>query len=339
MRLRPLGILLVLTSAAAGLTATPSASSFAALPGTQAQSQPQGQQQITVGVGLVNIYATVRDNHKAVVANLEKADFRIFEDNVEQKVAFFSRENTLPLTMGVLLDTSGSEAPMLGAVQQAASQFLGRVMQKKDEAMVITFDLDVDMLADWTNDVPTLNRAIRRARINTAGGGGPVTPGPFPTSGRGGTNFYDAVYLACHDKMATEAGRKALIIITDAEDTGSKLKLEDAIEAAQKTDTVIHILLVADPRGGVFGTGGGDMGVARRLAEETGGRAIDVRNEKELLKAFDQISEELRSEYQLGYYSTNTKHDGTYRHIKVETANKDYKVLTRKGYYSKTDEN
>lgn len=333
MRLRLIGFLLLITLAAGMLTLLPATGSLAAFAGPHSRSQSQGQQPIVIGVGLVNLYATVRDNHKAVVANLEQADFRVYEDNVEQKVAFFSRENTLPLTMGLLIDTSGSEAAMIGAEQQAASQFLSRVLQKKDEAMVITFDLDVDMLADWTNDLPTLNRAIRRARINTAGGGGPVTPGPFPTSGQGGTNFYDAVYVACHDKMSSEAGRKALIIMTDAEDNGSKMKLEDAIEAAQKTDTVIHVLLIYDPRGG------GNMGVAKKLAEETGGRAIDVHNEKELLKAFDQISEELRSEYQIGYYPINAKHDGTYRHIKVETTSKDNKVLTRKGYYAKTEDN
>jgi VWFA-related protein len=287
-----------------------------------------------VGTGLVNLYATVRDSHKALVANLEQNDFRIFEDNVEQKVAFFSRESSLPLTMGILMDTSGSEAPMIGAIQQAASQFLGRVMQKnKDEAMVITFDLDVNMLSDWTSDLTELNRAIRRAKINTGGATGMVTPGPFPQSGNKGTNFYDAVYLACHDKMSSEAGRKTLVILTDAEDNGSKMKLVDAVEAAQRADTVVHMLVVYDPQ---FGA---DFGGAKKLADETGGRAIDVRNEKELLKAFDEISEELRSEYELGYYPTNIKHDGSYRHIKVESTKTGMKVLARKGYYAAQDGN
>ena len=118
------------------------------------------------------------------------------------------------------------------------------------------------------------------------------------------------MYLACHDKMATEAGRKALIILTDADDNGSKISLQEAIEAAQRADTVIHMLVVYDP-----GIGGANFGAAKKLAEETGGSAIDVHNNKDLLKAFDEISEELRTEYSLGYYPTNTKLDGTYRKV------------------------
>jgi VWFA-related protein len=334
MRLRFLGALLAMM-VMAGLIATAPGSLSAANGGLARRlRQNQAQQPIRVGTSLVSLYLTVRDNHKAMVTTLEQSDFRIFEDNAEQKVAFFSRESSLPLTMGILLDTSGSEAPMIGAIQQAASQFIGRVMQKdKDEAMIITFDLDVDMLSDWTSDPVELNRAIRRAKINTGGATGMVTPGPFPTSGNKGTNFYDAVYLACHDKMASEAGRKTLVILTDAEDNGSKMKLEDAIEAAQRADTVVHMLVVYDPRYGA------DFGGARKLAEETGGRSIDVRNEKELLKAFDEISEELRSEYQLGYYPTNSKHDGTFRHIKVETSKSGTKVLVRKGYFAAQEGN
>ena len=189
MRLRLIGFLLLITLAAGMLTLLPATGSLAAFAGPHSRSQSQGQQPIVIGVGLVNLYATVRDNHKAIVANLEQTDFRIFEDNVEQKVAFFSRESTLPLTMGLLIDTSGSEAAMIGAEQQAASQFLSRVLQKKDEAMVITFDLDVDMLADWTNDLPTLNRAIRRARINTAGGGRHGDAGSIPHERPGRNQF------------------------------------------------------------------------------------------------------------------------------------------------------
>jgi VWFA-related protein len=134
------------------------------------------------------------------------------------------------------------------------------------------------------------------------------------------------VYLAAHDKLADEAGRKAMVILTDAEDTGSKLRLQDAIEAAQRTDTVVHVLLVA--------ADGGDQGVARRLTDETGGRMIVVRNEKNLEQAFDEISEELRSQYTIGYSPSNKAHDGAYRKIRVEMKNKDYSVLTRRGYYA-----
>jgi VWFA-related protein len=332
MRLRNIGALLAVTVVAVLISITPSSLSAAKNASVPPRAQAQEQQAIKVGTGLVNLYATVRDSHKAMVANLEQTDFRVYEDNQEQKVAFFSRESSLPLTIGILMDTSGSEAPMIGAIQQGASQFLNRVMQKnKDEAMVISFDLDVSMLSDWSSDLSALNKAIHSARINTGGASGMVTPGPFPTSGNKGTNFYDAVYLACHDKMSTEAGRKTLVILTDAEDNGSKMKLDDAIEAAQKADTVIHILVVYDQSA--------DFGGARKLAEETGGRAIDVRNEKELVKAFDEISQELRSEYQIGYYPTNSKHDGTFRKIKMEITKPGMKALVRKGYFATQEGN
>jgi len=134
--------------------------------------------------------------------------------------------------------------------------------------------------------------------------------------------------VACGEKLASEAGRKAIVIVTDAQDEGSKVRLEEAIEAAQRTDTVIHILLVVDPRYG------GNPGVARKLAEETGGRMISVRSEKKLMEAFDEISQELRSQYTLGYYPTNSAQDGKFRKLKVDTTEKDLKVLTRKGYYA-----
>ena len=299
------------------------------LPRAAAQQQ-EPQQPLRVQVNLVNLYATVRDKHHAIVPDVKKEEFRIFEDGVEQKVEFFSREVSLPLTMGILLDTSGSVERLLGAEQETASRFLERVMRKSDEAMLITFDLDADLLADFTNDVAVLERAINKARVNAAGP--MVTPGTVPTRGNVGTVLYDAVYLACREKLAEEAGRKAIIILTDAEDNGSKKRLEDAIEAAQRADTVVHILLQSDFGFGRFGGGGG--GVAHKMTNETGGRTIEVRNEKDLAKAFDEISEELRSQYTLGYTPANPAHDGKFRKIRVETTRPDTKVLARQGYYA-----
>ena len=283
---------------------------------------------ISTQVSLVSLFATVRDKNKRIVPDLKQEDFKVFQDNEEQKIAFFSKEVTLPITIGLLIDTSGSERNRLPAEQDAASRFLQRVMKKGDEAMVISFDLDVDLLADWTDDKHIIEHAIDKARVNAVGGGGVVTPGTIP-SNTGGTHFYDAVYLACNEKLATEAGRKALVIITDAQDEGSKVRLEEAIEAAQKSDTVVHVLLVHDPG---FSW---QPGVAKKLSDETGGRTIEVSSEKRLEEAFDQISEELRSQYQIGYYyPTGKAKDGGFRKIKVEVANKDQKVLARKGFYA-----
>jgi len=300
-----------------------------------AQDQPpqdtgQGGQ-IHVQVNLVNLFATVRDKHKAIVTDLTQDDFKIYEDNVEQKIAYFQKESDLPITLGLLIDTSGSEQATLGAEQQAAEQFLRRVMRKGDLAMVISFDVDDDLLADLTDQQRVLDEAIGRARIN-APGNPTGMPGPVPTAQGGGTNFYDALYLACHDKLADEAGRKAVIVLTDANDNGSQYKIEEAIEAAQRTDTVVHILLVYDP---AFGPP--DFGGASKITNETGGRTIVVRNEKNLMDAFDQISEELRSQYTLGYYPSNGKHDGTYRKVKVEVSRPDTTVLARRGYYAPTE--
>ena len=294
------------------------------------QEQVQGRAPtIKTEVNLVNLFATVRDKNKRVITDLKQDDFKIFEDGHEEKISFFSREMTMPITLGLLLDTSGSEQNMLGAIQGAGSRFLRRVLRKGDEAMIMSFDTDVDLLADFTDDRPILDRAISKARINTPGGGYiGGNPGPIGSGNMTGTALYDAIYLACGEKLNGEAGRKAIVIVTDAQDEGSKVKLEEAIEAAQRTDTVIHVLLVADPR---FG---GNASVARKMTEETGGRVIYVNSEKKLEEAFDQISEELRSQYTLGYYPSNTTKDGKFRKIHVDLENKDLKALTRRGYYA-----
>lgn len=304
MRIRAALSVLCMIALAAGLV-------YAAPPG-----------QIRVQVNLVNLFATVRDKHKAIVTGLKQDDFQVLEDGQTQEITNFSAESNLPITLGLLIDTSGSEMDTLSAEKEAASRFLGRVMRKGDLAMVMSFDLDVDLLANFTDDRSRLDRAINRAQINAPSG----PQGPLPASQNGGTDFYDAVYLAAHEKLADEAGRKAVVILTDAEDTGSKVSLQDAIESAQRTDTVVHILLVASD--------GGDQNVAKKLTDETGGRMIVVRSEKNLEQAFDQISEELRSQYTIGYVPTNKKRDGGYRKIKVEMKNRDFSALARRGYYA-----
>ena len=292
--------------------------------------EPAGQAPVIKSqVGLVNLFATVRDKNKRIVPTLKQEDFRVSEDNQDQKIAFFSREVALPITLALLLDTSGSEQDMLSAIQDAGSRFIARVIRQGDEALVMSFDSNVDLLSDFTDQHGQLERAIRKSRINVPDQGTIAgNPGPIGSRQITGTALYDAIYLACGEKLASEAGRKAIVIVTDAEDTGSKVRLEEAIEAAQRTDTVIHILLVVDPR---FG---GNPGVAHKLAEETGGRMISVRSEKKLMEAFDEISEELRSQYTLGYYPSNSAQDGKFRKVKVETTEHDLKVLARKGYYA-----
>jgi VWFA-related protein len=316
MRARSLGLILCVSLLAAVPLVRPAPAGGAA-----AQAIQQAPQTMHIEVNLVNVFATVRDKRtKRIVSDMEQNDFKITEDNAEQKISSFSRDSNLPVTLGLLIDTSGSEEQTLGAEQEAGVRFLARVLRKGDLATVINFDTDVNLLADLTDDQGMLDRAIQRARINA-----PMAMGPLGGN-QPGTIFYDAVYLACHDKLAEEAGRKALVILTDADDEGSRYRIEDAVEAAQRTDTVVHILLIA--------RGLGNESVARKLTDATGGRTIVVRSEKNLEQAFDEISEELRSQYTLSYSSSNGAHDGSYRKIKVESTRKDLDVLARRGYYA-----
>jgi VWFA-related protein len=161
-------------------------------------------------------------------------------------------------------------------------------------------------------------------------GGGPVPTSSIPR----GTLLYDAVYLAGHDELSNQVGRKAMIILTDGEDQGSQLTIKDAIEAAQKADSIVYVLLIADR--GFYGFGGysGDSAM-KKLASENGGRVIQVGNKYDKLKqAFDQVAQELRSQYNVGYTPVNNKLDGTFRHVEIRPKNKDYKIQARNGYYA-----
>ena len=217
--------------------------------------------------------------------------------------------------------------------KEVGGQFLDQVLREKDLAFVLGFDVDVDLLQDFTSSTKLLKKAMNGTRI---GGGGSMSPGmgggPVPTLSQACcTMLYDAVYLASHDQLAQQVGRKAMILLTDGEDEGSKVKVQDAIEAAQKSDSICYVLLIAD-RGSWQGFGGGEM---NKLAKETGGRVIDVGNKFEKLKeGFSQIANELRSQYNLGYVPSNDKQDRTFRKIQIQPNNKDYKIQARSGYYA-----
>ncbi len=322
MQIRSTPALIVLAIVSATLLGTPARRATAsAIP-----AAPQDDA-IRIGVPLVNIYATVVDKHNVNVPNLDQSDFRIFEDKIEQKIAFFSHEKTMPLSLGLLIDTSGSEQDMIGAEQMAATQFLHRVLQEGDKAFVVAFDADAVMLSNWTSDFAALDRSVRRADIGM-GGANHLRPGQYSPY-QGGTRLYDTIYTACLKKMAGEAGRKALIILTDASDQGSYITIKQAVEAAQRADTLVQLLVVYGKKDYA------DFDAAKHLTEDTGGRAIDVANQSRLQKAFDQISDELRTEYSIGYYPTNSDPDGKYRQLKLELTGKKYKIFARKGYYAK----
>lgn len=294
------------------------------------QPAERAQQPLKIQVNLINLFVTVRDKHNAIIGDLAKENFHVFEDGQEQKVEFFSKELNLPLTMAVLVDTSGSMSRMLPAEQETASRFFERVITKGDLASIISFDKDSDLLTDFTSSIAELERGLNRAQINAVAP--PVTPGTVPNRNPRGTVFYEAIYLAAREKLSSEVGRKAIIALTDAVDEGSRIKLDEAVEAAQRVDAVVHVLLIYDPYYSFFG--GSGAGVAKKIAEETGGRMIEVKGEKRLAEAFDQLVQELRSQYVLGYYPANNARDGRFRKIRIEVTRPDMKVLARKGYYA-----
>ena len=303
------------------------------------QSDDQSIETLKVNVDVVQLFFNVKDKHGALIPSLTKDDFELFEDGKPQSIKYFKAESDLPLTLGILIDSSGSQQRVLEMEKEVGGSFLENTLRPKDEAFVISFDVDVNLLQDFTNSVPHLKRALNDAKINTGGVGcssGPIGPqGPIPcgASGPRGTLLYDAVYLASHDELGHEVGRKAMILLTDGEDQGSRLQIKDAIEAAQKADVISYVLLIAD-RGFYGGFYSGDSAM-KKLCQETGGRVIEVGNKVEKLKqAFDQISNELRSQYNIGYTSTNPKRDGSFRKVEIHPKNRDYKVQARSGYYA-----
>ncbi len=303
----------------------------------QQGQQPSDQdnlQTFKAEVNVVNLFYNVKDKHGMLIPNLSKDDFEVLEDGKPQTIKYFSAESNQPLTLGIMIDTSASQTRVLDIEQEACAQFLKAVLREKDLAFVINFDVDVDLDQDFTNNVHDLARALNKMQINAGMGGGPpgLGGGPVPTTPRG-TLLYDAIYLGADEKLKNEVGRKAMIIFTDGEDQGSRLRIQDAIEAAQKADTICYVILIAD-RGFYGGFGYSGDSEMRKLSEATGGRVIEVGNKQDKLKAaFDQIQSELRSQYNIGYTPTNNKLDGTYRKIQIK-AKGDYKIQARQGYYA-----
>jgi len=282
---------------------------------------------------VVNVYAVVRQKSGRLIPDLNKDDFQLEEDQQPQVIRYFARETDTPLTMGIMVDTSPSQGQVLDVEKSEAESFLQEVMRPKDLTFVMHFDVEVELLQDLTADLHLLDHAIDENEIN---GGGVRTPGTFPSGDTGGaTHLYDAVYLAAREVLRNEVGRKVLILLTDGEDQGSKVKLETALEAAQKSDVIIYSVEISDRafyrRGGMSYSGDS---VLRRLSEETGGRVIQAKNQNDTSVGFQRIADELRTQYLLGYTPTNTKLDGTFRKIEVKVPNKDVKVNARRGYYA-----
>jgi Ca-activated chloride channel family protein len=305
--------LLALTSAA-----RPDAQTSPSSPPRSGQLPPKiSDQTYRVSVDLVNVFCSVWDEDaKAFITNLSKDDFTLYEDNQKQQIDNFVRETNLPLTIALLIDTSQSVAPKLKFEQEAATNFFQSVLRDKDRAMLVEFDSGVSLVQDFTSDPNKLSKQLKTLRA------------------AGGTALYDAIAVSCDEKLIREVGRKAIVILSDGEDQNSKATIAQALEMALKAEATIFSISVN--RGGFFGVGSTKEGdrILKHLAEQTGGRAFFPFKVEELEEAFQQIGLELRSQYNLGYFSSNKQRDGKYRKIEVKLAGKGLKINYRKGYYA-----
>jgi VWFA-related protein len=333
--------------------------------GQQPAGQPQaaGQQkpQIAVEVKVVNVLATVRNQRGDVVFALGKDDFVLEEDGHEQSITFFSRESDLPLTLGMLVDTSLSQRSVLAEERKASYGFLDHLLlEDKDKAFLIHFDREVELLQDLTASRDKLEHAISlltspdwgSGGTARSGGGGDGRHGGYGHGRGGGTQLYDAVYLASTELMKKQAGRKALVVLSDGVDRGSKETLAGAIESAQRADTLVYSIFFQgeQPYGGNRGYGGmhGGMGGGRRypqeerpdgkkvlkqISTETGARLFEVTKKQPIDAIYAQIEQELRSQYSLGYAPAGPDAAPGYHRLTLKTRQKDMSVQARTGFY------
>jgi VWFA-related protein len=346
---------------------------------SQAKPEPQQTPAIAVKVKVVNILATVRDKHGKIVPNLTQDDFTLEEDGKPVTIRYFANETNLPLTLGLLVDTSMSQRRVLDQERAASKTFLDQVLTEKDTAFLIHFDKEVELLQDLTASRPKLETALESLKTpelsqedNTPDSGG-RSGGGWPGGGRNGggggrhgghhagTLLYDAVYLASNELMAKQQGRKALIVLSDGVDRGSKESLESAIESAQRADTIVYSVLFKNDeeygnRGGFGfpgGMGGGGMGghrggggrrepeeerpdgkkILTRISKETGGRMFEVSKKQPIDQIYSSIQEELRHQYNLGFTPDKADSAG-YHKLLLKAKQKDSTVQARDGYYA-----
>ncbi len=273
---------------------------------------------LVVNVELVNILFTVTDRKGRLVTDLQKPNFKLYEDDKLQEITNFSRETDLPLTLAVLIDTSTSITERFKFEQEAAIDFLYRTLRpRKDKALLITFDSAIELVRDFTDDPQLLARSIRRIR-----------PG-------GGTKLLDSIFLTCQEKLKAEPGstRKIIILISDGDDNLSIQNLASTLEMVHRSE--VSIYAVSTNSSGFFSIKAPKADkLLRRLARETGGRAFFPFKSAELAESFQDIGSELRSQYSLAYRSSNPIRDGSFRSIKIKIDRKRLKVKSRKGYYA-----
>jgi VWFA-related protein len=300
----------------------------------EAAKAPAGKPLKAMSVA-VEAYAIVEGRHGRLIRDLSANDFELTEDAVPQKITYFSRETNAPLSLGLAIDTSVSQGGLLGTEQAAAKEFLRSVLRTGDQAFVMNFDVDVKLLEDFTGATTDLAHAVDSAEINETGTS-ILAEGAAPA--KGGTHLYDAVYLASDELMKARLGRKVLVLVTDGEDQGSKSDLQESIESAENANVIVYSIVVSDPEfyalmGGSYH---GDASI-RKLARETGGRTIRVKSNDQIAQAFEQIARELHSQYLLGYFPSDSRHEASYRRIHANVRGHNYTVRTRTGYFDRGD--
>jgi len=340
-----------------------------------APARSQQSAPITLDVNAVNLLATVRDKHGDIVRNLTKDDFALEQDGKPQTITYFAKESDLPLTLGLLVDTSLSQRRVLDQERAASRTFLDQVLRvDKDKAFVIQFDREVTLLQDLTSSREKLQAAIDHIDTpqfsqggsngspggSTGGSGGGGGAHGSHGHGSGGTLLYDAVFLGSDELMKKQQGRKALIVLTDGVDRGSKETLAEAIATAQRADTLVYCILFADkegygnsgglggrPMGGGMGGRGGRGGypprpeesrpdgkkVLKQMSEASGGRFFEVSKKEPIDKIYDAIDEELRYQYSLGYTPVKADTPVGYHKLHLTVKQKDAIVQTRDGFY------
>jgi VWFA-related protein len=286
---------------------------------------------IRVDVDVVNVLCSVRDRKGALVNHLKQDDFILLEDGAPQVIRHFARETDLPLTVGLLVDTSNSQVRLVEGERKAAAQFFSQVIRPKDAAFLISFDAGITLLLDRANSPHLIAAGLEKLRENSP------RLGPHGGIGRArGTLLYDAVYRASNEHLRKEPGRKAIVLITDGMDVGSSLRMDDAIDAAQKADAIIYSIYYVDPKayGGASWANQRGQVVLQEMSEQTGGRFFRVDKRRPLKAIFDQIQEEMRSQYALEFTSSNERKDGGYRRLEVLMRSPDFKAQARRGYYA-----
>ena len=308
---------------------------------------PQDSDEVVkVETNLTSIFFTAADKNKRFIGNLKADDIRVLEDGQPQDVFTFQQDLDLPLSIAILIDTSRSEERTLPEEKAAARTFLEDVLRpSKDEGAVISFTGEVTLEQGFTGNVDRLRRAIDRVEfVPPSGyvGGGVVVNGTPPISGTnqsiaGSTAIWDAVWATSEELLSESADhtRRAIILLTDGDDTSSRMKIHDAIERAQKADALVYAIGIGDRY-----SYGVDEGSLRKIAEQTGGRAYFPRNEKELRDAFVQVQRDLREQYLIAYSPSNKNRDGSYRRVEIQIVNpelrkQNLKLNYRAGYFAK----